>query len=215
MSTVPHPLALTEPHGRRRPARGSATVTHLLSHPVDFFQHLDKSTSTSSFRRLLLVSLPVLPLLSSFPLVFWFDHAFSQHEQIQVLADYSWFIAYGFSVALLLLQALGMGLHLVIWMLLARVLGAESRHAVVKAWCFAAVPLIVRQIFMAVATLGLGVEWFSQRSPILQAVDPFLIWSAVLFYWAGRHTLSLSRGRAISLALLSSFVGLLGTLLST
>jgi uncharacterized membrane protein len=88
----------------------------------------------------------------------------------------------------------------------------KSAQTITKAWLYAVIPLVVRQVFLITGSMMGGGEWILQRSLVIQFIDPFLICCAVLLYLACRWTLEITKSRAIIAAFFCTFIGALGPL---
>lgn len=187
----------------------------LLARPRDFFRSLE---ATGSFRQpliLLSAAVPLVPLFTAYLTYGSLRAELLARPEVRHLAGNAAIIAIGFGVLALLLQILALGAHLVVFSLAARVLGSRARPRLMAlAWLLAMSPLIFRQMLYLAVAAGMGTSWLTQRASWIQAVDPFLVWTAVLLYFACRHCLGLSRLRAGVVTFLSSFIGLLGLVTS-
>lgn len=184
-----------------------------LGAPSRLFSSLDRDGAARPMVLLLLVVLPVAPLLTGVVSTGALEREFAANPETVSLVPNAPFIAVAFGVATLLLQVVMLLMHLLVFALSARVAGTEaSGRRITTAWLFAILPLVVRQVVLSVTTLVGGADWYTERAWLVQAVDPFLVWAAVLLFLACRRALGLGMTASIVVTFLSSFVGLLGPL---
>lgn len=190
------------------------SLAQLIAAPREVFRELRPDTSLRPFLYVLMIAVPVLPVLMAIVSTDALREGFLSSSETASIAQHAPVVAFAFSIAMLCAQGVGLAAHLLGWMVLSKIFGSSAPSSlVIKAWCYAIIPLILRQVFLMVVSVIMGSEWLAGRSWLLQVFDPFLVWAAVCFYIAARSTLHLGKVRAVVLALFCSFIGAVSPLL--
>lgn len=185
----------------------------VFSRPAELFRYLRDSGSRRPPLVMILILLPFVPVLTAIAGTGTLRASFAADPTTVDFVGNAVFIAIAMGVAVMLLQVATLGVHLLFFGLFVRIAGAKApAQTITKAWLYAVIPLVFRQLFLIAGSMVGDGAWISDRSSVIQFVDPFLIYCAVLLYLACRWTLEMTRLRAVLVTFSSTFIGALGPL---
>lgn len=185
----------------------------VFSRPAELFRYLKDSGSRRPPLVMILFLLPFVPALTAIAGTGTLRAEFASDPTTAAFVGSAVFIAIAIGVAVMLLQVATLGVHLLFFGLFVRIAGTKTpAQTITKAWLYAVIPLVLRQLFLIAGSMVGDGTWISQRSSVIQFIDPFLVYCAVLLYLACRWTLEMTRPRALLVTFFSTFIGALGLL---
>jgi hypothetical protein len=200
MTTALPPVAAASPAG--------PPVRWVFGAPTALFDSLRENPTARRPVRLLLLILPLLPIGVALQVNSTVREALAGEGTDRAAA--APFLALAAGVAILAVQALIAGTHLLLFMMLCRLVkNRNPGSAIFAVWAYAVAPLVARQLlYLGIGGVA-GPDWFAERGGLVAIVDPFLIWVAVLLWIGCRRTLQLAPKPAALVVGVSSGLGLL------